>query len=558
MSAGVSADPVLDRMADAILIPPFPGERAPRWVLSALERGLAGVTIFGPNIAGPEQLARLTAQLRSAGGLPLVAIDEEGGDVTRIAHLTGSPYPGNAALGAVDDAALTAAVHRALGHDLAALGINVNLAPSVDVNTAADNPVIGIRSFGPDPDLVARHAAAAVRGLQAAGVAACAKHFPGHGSTSADSHHGIVTVDASLDLLRRRDLPPFAAAIAAGVRGVMPGHLRVPELTGDDPATLSAAALNGLLRGELGFTGVIISDALEMRAVSDLYGIPEAAVLAVAAGTDLLCFGRDAAEDSYLAVRRALSEAVASGRLPAQRLAQAQQNVTRLRAWLAEAGSGARLDSTGLDVGRLADHGAHIGLVAARRAVRRLGCPRAAGRPGGGGTGGAGEHRGRGRPVGTAPLGAGQEHPAHPGRPGGGRGGRGHPGGARPGRGPAADRGSPRRPPVRASPGRDQRPGRGAPGRSDRGDGAAALDSPRGRASVHLRGGAGERAGRGGGPGASPVSGRRTPRAAPVLTRPAALFKSRIIQMIMNGWPCPTCTDRSGRPSGPALASRFE
>jgi beta-N-acetylhexosaminidase len=375
MSAGVSADPVLDRMADAILIPPFPGERPPRWVLSALERGLAGVTIFGPNIAGPEQLAGLTAQLRSAGGLPLVAIDEEGGDVTRIAHLTGSPYPGNAALGAVDDVNLTAAVHQALGQDLAALGINVDLAPSVDVNTAADNPVIGIRSFGPDPDLVARHGAAAVRGLQAAGVAACAKHFPGHGSTSADSHHGIVTIDASLDLLRRRDLPPFAAAIAAGVRGVMPGHLRVPELTGAAPATLSAAALNGLLRGELGFTGVIISDALEMRAVSDLYGIPEAAVLAVAAGTDLLCFGRDAAEDSYLAVRRALSEAVASGRLPVERLEEARQNVARLRAWLAEAGPRAGLDGTGLDVGRPGGHGAHIGLVAARRAVRASAAP---------------------------------------------------------------------------------------------------------------------------------------------------------------------------------------
>ena len=280
----------------------------------------------------------------------------------------------------MDDAALTAAVHRALGQDLAALGINVNLAPSVDVNTAADNPVIGIRSFGSDPDLVARHAAAAVRGLQAAGIAACAKHFPGHGSTSADSHHGIVTLQASLDQLRRRDLPPFTAAIAAGVRGVMPGHLRVPELTGDAPATLSAAALNGLLRGELGFTGVIISDALEMRAVSDLYGIPEAAVLAVAAGTDLLCFGRDAAEDSYLAVRRALSEAVASGRLPAERLTEAQQNVARLRTWLADAApqrqaqgtglDGTGLDGAGLDVGRPAGAGAHIGLVAARRAVR--------------------------------------------------------------------------------------------------------------------------------------------------------------------------------------------
>ena len=518
-------------MADAILIPPFPGQRAPRWVLAALERGLAGVTIFGPNIAGPEQLAGLTAQLRSAGGLPLVAIDEEGGDVTRIAHLTGSPYPGNAALGAVDDAALTAAVHRALGQDLAALGINVNLAPSVDVNTAADNPVIGIRSFGSDPDLVARHAAAAVRGLQAAGVAACAKHFPGHGSTSDDSHHGIVTVQASLDLLRRRDLPPFIAAIAAGVRGVMPGHLRVPELTGDAPATLSAAALNGLLRGELGFTGVVISDALEMRAVSDLYGIPEAAVLAVAAGTDLLCFGRDAAEDSYLAVRRALSEAVASGRLPAERLAEAQQNVARLRDWLAGAAPRARQDGAGGHWHGRPRAGGHLAPVTTsawwRRGARCAspashhgGGPRPAGRPGGGGTGRPGEHRGGGRPVGPASLGAGRERPARPGRPGGERGRRGRQGGPRPGGGPAADRGGPRRPPVSGGAGGGQRTDRGAPGHGGAGDGAAALGATRGGASGHLRRGAGQRAGRGGGPGAGP--GERAGRLAdtPAMTRP--------------------------------------
>ena len=362
MSAGLSADPALARLADAVLIPPFPGRRAPRWVLAALEQGLAGVTIFGPNIAGPEQLAALTAQLRAAGSQPLLAIDEEGGDVTRIGHLTGSRYPGNAALGAVDDVRLTAAVHQALGSDLAALGISVDLAPSVDVNSAADNPVIGIRSFGSDPDLVARHAAAAVGGLQAAGVAACAKHFPGHGSTRADTHHGIVTIEASLDELRRRDLPPFAAAIAAGVRGVMPGHLRVPELTGGEPATLSAAALTGLLRSELGFTGVIISDALEMRAVRGVYGIPEAAVRAVAAGTDLLCLGRDTGEDSYLAVRRALSEAVTAGRLPAGRLEEARQHVAQLRAWLGAQRPG-QPDGDG-------GQAAHIGLVAARRAVR--------------------------------------------------------------------------------------------------------------------------------------------------------------------------------------------
>ncbi|HTT52449.1 MAG TPA: glycoside hydrolase family 3 N-terminal domain-containing protein [Streptosporangiaceae bacterium] len=360
-----------EKLADAVLIPPFPGPHAPRWVLDALERGLAGVTIFGPNIAGPEQLAALTAQLRRAGGRPLVAIDEEGGDVTRIDHLTGSPYPGNAALGAVGDVALTMAVHRALGQDLAELGITVDLAPSVDVNIASDNPVIGIRSFGSDPARVARHAAAAVSGLQAAGVAACAKHFPGHGSTSADTHHRVVTVGAGLDTLRRRDLVPFAAAIAAGVRGVMPGHLRVPELTSELPATLSAAAQTGLLRGELGFTGVIISDALEMRAVSGVYGLPGAAVRAVAAGTDLLCLGRDTGQDGYLAVRGALAEALASGRLPAARLEDAGRSVARLHGWLAgQAGVRAAGDGAAGDGAAARAERAGIGLAAARRAIR--------------------------------------------------------------------------------------------------------------------------------------------------------------------------------------------
>src|SRR5258708_18834366 len=187
--------------------------------------------------------------------------------------------------------------------------MNLHLAPSVDVNTAADNPVIGTRSFGADTALVARHAAAAVTGLQLAGVAACAKHFPGHGSTSIDSHHAIATVNGSMDLIASRDLPPFVAAIAAGVRAVMPGHLRIPGLTGDLPASLSASAQTGLLRGELGFTGVIVSDALEMRAVSDPYGIPEAAVMAVAAGTDLLCLGRDQDRLTYLRVRQARGRA---------------------------------------------------------------------------------------------------------------------------------------------------------------------------------------------------------------------------------------------------------
>jgi beta-N-acetylhexosaminidase len=232
------ADPVLGRLAEAILIPPFPGAAAPRWLLSALSRGLAGVTLFGPNIAAPQQVAALTSSLRAAAardlsdlsGLPdpVIAIDEEGGDVTRVAFSSGSPYPGNAALGAVDDVALTQAVYRAIGLDLAALGINFNLAPCADVLGSADSPVVGTRSFGADTDLVSRHTAAAVAGLQGAGVAACAKHFPGHGRTGTDTHLAMATIEGGLTELYRRDLPPFAAAIQAGTIAVMPSHLRVP------------------------------------------------------------------------------------------------------------------------------------------------------------------------------------------------------------------------------------------------------------------------------------------------------------------------------------------
>ena len=364
MTEELTADPTLGRLADAVLIPPFPDAVAPEWIRDALGDGLAGVTLFGPNVQDRTQLGRLVASLRGAAAEPVIAIDEEGGDVTRLAHQTGSDYPGNAALGAVDDVTLTAAVYAALGDELAALGINLDLAPAVDVNTAADNPVIGTRAFGSDPALVARHAAAAVAGLQSAGVAACAKHFPGHGSTSADSHLELATVDAPLRVLRARDLPPFEAAIAAGVRAIMPSHLRIPELTGDLPASLSRQAQTDLLRGELGFTGVIVSDGLEMRAVSDQYGIPEAAVQAVIAGTDLLCLGRDQDHLSFLAVRSAIVEAVRSGRLPGQRLEEAAARVAELRAWTAAHAPTDRAS----DEARGADAAA-IGLAAARRAI---------------------------------------------------------------------------------------------------------------------------------------------------------------------------------------------
>jgi beta-N-acetylhexosaminidase len=373
------ADPALLRLADAILIPPFPGLSAPVWILKALERGLAGVTLFGPNISAPDQVAALTATLHSAaaGPDPVIAVDEEGGDVTRVAYADGSPYPGNAALGAVDDTDLTRSVYRAIGEDLAALGINLDLAPCADVLGSADSPAVGTRSFGADTDLVCRHTAAAVAGLQGAGVAACTKHFPGHGRTDTDTHDAIATIEGGLAELRQRDLPPFAAAIGAGTIAIMPSHLRVPELTGDLPATVSGAAITGLLRGELGFNGVIVSDALEMRATKDVFGIPGAAVLTVAAGTDLLCLGRDGQEDDYLAVREALVAAVRDGTIPAGRLEEAADRVARLRGGLARtrsrgpAGSMGPEEPAGDGVRLTAGNG--IGLAAARRALRMSG-----------------------------------------------------------------------------------------------------------------------------------------------------------------------------------------
>ena len=379
-----AADPVLGRLADAILIPPFPDPAAPGWILDALGRGLAGVTLFGQNIAAPGQVHALTAALRAAAAEhdPVIAIDEEGGDVTRVAYADGSPVPGNAALGAVDDIALTQAVYRSTGADLAALGINFDLAPCADVLGTADSPAVGTRSFGADTGLVSRHTAAAVAGLQSAGVAACTKHFPGHGRTGTDTHEAIATIEGSLAELRLVDLPPFEAAIRAGTLAIMPSHLRVPELTGDLPATVSAAAITGLLRGELGFTGVIVSDALEMRATRDMFGIPGAAVLAVAAGTDLLCLGRDGGEEEYLAVRDALVAAVRDGTLDGARLEEAADRVARLRGDLARARLSGAVPAAPLTPGPgLEGPAPAVGLVAARRAVRVSGPRRTLDRP---------------------------------------------------------------------------------------------------------------------------------------------------------------------------------
>ncbi|WP_238008181.1 glycoside hydrolase family 3 N-terminal domain-containing protein [Dactylosporangium sp. AC04546] len=365
----MSTDPGLRRLALGTLLSAFRGEQAPSWAVDLLAEGLAGHVLFGFNIVEREQLAALSASLHAAREGVLIGIDEEGGDVTRLAHRLGSPYPGNAALGALGDPAITRRVYRTIGAELDELGLNLNLAPTVDVNTADDNPIIGTRSFGADPQAVAAHAAAAVLGLQSAGVAACAKHFPGHGATLADSHLELPTVDIDPAVLRARELPPFVAAIEAGTKSIMTAHIRVPALTGDAPATFSRAVLVDLLRDELGFGGVVVTDALEMLGAARYAGgVPAGAVLALAAGADLLCIGADVDEALTLACADEIVAAVRDGRLPAARLEEAAARVQALAAWTR---SGARTDREEPGLG----YPAALGAIRIEGSVDRVAAP---------------------------------------------------------------------------------------------------------------------------------------------------------------------------------------
>ncbi|MDX6345295.1 MAG: beta-N-acetylhexosaminidase, partial [Streptomyces sp.] len=344
----------------AVLQPGFQGTTAPEWLLRRLDEGLGSVALFSRNIESPEQLAKLTAQLRDVRADVLVAADEEGGDVTRLEARGGSSFPGNLALGAVDDAELTRSVAAELGRRLAACGVNFNWAPSADVNSDPDNPVIGVRSFGAEAWRVARHTAAYIEGLQSAGVAACTKHFPGHGDTAVDSHHAVPRVDVPLATLRTRELMPFRAAIAVGTKAVMSAHIVVPAIDPDHPGTLSRAVLTGLLRDELGYDGLIVTDGIEMRAIADTYGIERGTVLALAAGADAICVGGGLSdEETVTALRDAIVRAVRIGDLPEQRLAEAAARVRELAEWTT---------TTAAEPQRAPDF--EVGLTAARRALR--------------------------------------------------------------------------------------------------------------------------------------------------------------------------------------------
>jgi beta-N-acetylhexosaminidase len=282
------------------------------WVLRAIDAGVESVCLFADAVGSIERTRDTVDRLRRANPRLLVATDEEGGEVTRLEPLVGSSVLSPLALGVIDDEAVTRATGRRLATMLRSVGIDWTFAPVADVNVDPCNPVIGVRSFGGEAGAVARHVAAFVEGVQGRGVAATAKHFPGHGDTHVDSHEALPTVSASGDVLSARELAPFRAAVTAGVASVMTGHLLVPSLDPEAPASLSAAVTTRLLRQEFGFSGVVVTDAVEMGAVSGprRERLAAAVVAALRAGADVVCLGaadqESALESAVLAVQAAL------------------------------------------------------------------------------------------------------------------------------------------------------------------------------------------------------------------------------------------------------------
>jgi beta-N-acetylhexosaminidase len=337
---GTSADPAAiaaslpdEDLVGQVLMPEVDMSGPTQAALAVLRDSRAcGVILMGHTT--PDQVRALTEALQAArpalsrGGPPLlISTDQEYGVVTRIR--TGVvQLPAAMAFGAAGRPELTEAAWSAAGQELAAMGINIDNAPVADVIGPAGNRLIGSRSYGADPAAVSVQVAAAVRGLQSAGVAATLKHFPGHGNTTVDSHADLPVLSQPRSVLEATDLPPFRAGITAGAKLVMAGHLDIGAIDGGIPATFSSRVLVDLLRGELGFTGVVVSDAMDM-APARRWPAGEAAVRAILGGNDLLLMPPSVGD-----ARAGLLEAVRSGRLPRERLVASVTRILALRAEL--------------------------------------------------------------------------------------------------------------------------------------------------------------------------------------------------------------------------------
>jgi beta-N-acetylhexosaminidase len=321
----------LEQQIGQLMFVGFEGKTAPSHILRWLERGqIGGIILFARNVESAEQVARLTAALRDAAPGPiLIAIDQEGGTVARLRDgFTESP--GAMALSAAADAETQ--VERmsfVLGSEMRAIGINWNYAPMVDLAHDPRNPSVGTRSFGTDARWVGRLGLAAVRGFQAAGVAACAKHFPGLGNTPVDTHLDLAVISGPLDYLYDHDLEPFRALAAGGADSIMITHVKFEALDRHNPATMSEAVVHGLLRQHLHFDGVAVTDCMEMQAITRYFDSGEAAVKAVTAGIDIVLNSHtvEAQEAAYTA----LLDAAGTGRLSEERLQSALRRIGALK-----------------------------------------------------------------------------------------------------------------------------------------------------------------------------------------------------------------------------------
>jgi len=320
------------------LLPAFEGTEAPGWLLRRIAAGHAhGVTVFlRANAADADGLSALTEQLHAPapGHLPLlIGADQEGGQLVGLGHDT-TRFPGAMALGAADDPRLTEATGRAMGRELRALGITVDYAPVCDVAIEPGNISLGTRAFGSEPAMIGRHAAALTRGLQEGGVVATPKHFPGFGAVDVDPHFELASIDLDVEGLEARELIPFRAAIEAGAGMIMSGHVALPAVTGDRalPATVSRLVMHELLRNRLGFNGVSITDAMDMKAVAQGVGGVIDSIVALRAGVDLLLMTPDRTAQKRL--EDGLRQAAVRGLVPSSRVRASQRRLLRLRRWL--------------------------------------------------------------------------------------------------------------------------------------------------------------------------------------------------------------------------------
>ena len=288
-------------------------------------RGVGGVIFFSRNVGLPTEVAETTSAIKRGAGRPLfIALDQEGGQVSRLRQGF-TEVPPMRAIGVTGSAALARDVGALIGREVRAVGFDMNYAPVLDVDTNPANPIIAARSFGRTPELVSELGVALAAGLESVGVAACGKHFPGHGDTSQDSHLELPRLPHSLERLEQVELKPFAAAVKAGIPSIMTAHVIFEPLDSVYPATMSREVLHGLLREKMGYEGLIVTDDIEMRAIADNYGVVETVVRGLNAGVDhfLCCHTADVAHQAIEAV----VHAVENGTVSRETLATANRRI---------------------------------------------------------------------------------------------------------------------------------------------------------------------------------------------------------------------------------------